>query len=146
MIMDLNGEIFYWKSSPKKNGGHINFGTVLNKSGNNFLFIDKEKKLESYRKLINPKLPSRLNCNYVSPDLVGFCDPESLWRIGGVIYEVQVFGKGYLTDGELYTDFTRCKKNKEYDIALKYWNNNNNYKIKPEIIVDGKVIVRYRIC
>ena len=146
MILDLNGEIFYWKSSPKRNGGHINFGTVLDKSGINFLFRSKENKLEEYRKLINPLAPSRLNCNYVSPDLVGFCDPRSSWRSGGIIYEVQAYGKGYVTDGDIYTNFTRCKKDKEYDIALDYWNNFNNYNSRPEIIVDGKVIIRYRVC
>ena len=53
MILDLNGEIFYWKSSPKKNGGHINFGTVLNKSGINFLFRSKENiNYPRYRILI----------------------------------------------------------------------------------------------
>ncbi len=146
MILDLNGEIFYWKSSPKRNGGHVNFGSVLNKSYSNILFRKKERKLEEYREKINPKAPSRFKCNYVSPELKGFCDPRSLWRDGGIIYEVQVYGTGYLTDGQIYTNFINCKKNKEYDIALDYWNNFNNYNIRPEIIVDGKVIVRDKVC
>ena len=146
MIVDLDGEIYYWKSSPGINGGHVNFGTILKKSYANILYVKKEKRLEEYRKLFNPDAPSRMKCNYASPGLIGFCQKNNLWRKGGSIYEVQVYGKGYLTDGDIYTEFIKCKKKDEYNIAKKYWNFNNSYNIRPELIIDGKVIIRYKIC
>lgn len=97
-----------------------------------------EQIFEYVRKRDFPHRPSRLNAVYVCPSLVGFCDPKH-----NNVYEVDIDGKTFLTDGEYFTSAIFDARLNHLDRlegwATSYWK--GRVMFAPEIIVHGKVTV-----
>jgi hypothetical protein len=96
-----------------------------------------EEIFEKVRRERFPDRPSRFGAMYVDTD------PLNLGYYG-IIYAVEVKGKYFATDQEIFTeaceDFGRGYKSRVYEWAEAYWSGRQGASI-PEVIVNGEVTV-----
>lgn len=145
-LQDLKGK-YFWSSSqmtPVKEGFRIPPMTMesIPKSRGRML---AEIIAEEIRQKEFPGRPSRIGSIFVCPGLSGFCGKQS-FRKGGV-YEVDVAGKTFETDGEIFTEiamYALDDKQQAEEAARKYWRGTTKGSF-PEVLVKGSVTVVRRV-
>jgi len=141
-LQSLKGKYFWSASSsqPVAPGFRVPATTIAsipkNPSRMKAEIIAEEIRIKDFR-----GRPSRLNSVFVCPALDGFCG-RSHHRKGGV-YEVEVKGRTFETDGVIFTDIAMYAQDEEdnaKEAARRYWEGTSRGEL-PEILVQGTVTV-----
>ena len=154
MVVSVEGgnSTFYWVARDAK---EVQPGFVVPVSGPISPRGELEDIYEAVRLEINPTAPSRFNCVYVCPSLNGFCrkpsDRSSLGHKGDV-YKVNVTGKVFFADAEMWTEghfrLDRGDSGGAIDYAISYWEGADQKEARSpseyslhEALVEGTVTV-----
>jgi len=138
------GKTYYWKARGNR-PVPIGFQVPPSIKSLSSLRDPVSRKLEALFEEIRanefPNRPSRIGSVFVCPDdnlAFGWCDPRK-----GTVYEVQVTGKVFETNLELYTEASERARFREWvgvpEIIREYWG--GKYPQVPEVLVGGKVVV-----